>query len=257
LVVAFAGCNNPTYLTETRPLETQAQMGGGYGADTDLYVLPVRRPTAVEQQLLNAEQMKRVLPMAVPWAGVRDFEIEIEWSVKNLDSAKVQAMLVVTGGNEFGDYDPTAYIDPTAKPEDQNPPPPLMGGTPIDLLANEVRTGVFREDDLAEAGLDLEAITRYPAPGAGRNAPFEVIVRNSSASRVGLEGIPPGDVTPAMVRYRFQISASGHVVFDYNVRIRDLNGKLAKPTDRNLYVSAAATLQAPAAPPPLTMAPAP
>jgi len=39
-----------------------------------------------------------------------------------------------------------------------------------------------------------------------------------------------------MVRYSFSLSANGHVVLDYSVRVRDHAGKLALPTDKNLYV---------------------
>jgi hypothetical protein len=258
LVVAATGCNDPTYIPEKRPLETQpGMMGMGFTADTDLFVVPVRQPTKDEKKALTALQMKKMLTMAVPWVSTGDFEIEIEWSLKNLEADKVQAQLSLNGGNEFGDYVPALYVDPTANQEDQTPPPPLLGGTPIDLAAGEVRTGVFREDDLQEAALDLEAITRYPSPGSGMNAPFEVIEHNSTVSRIGLEGIPAGDVTPAMVRMSFLLSATGHVVVDYNVRVRDLTGKLALPTDKNLYVSTAATLQAPAAPMPMAATPTP
>jgi hypothetical protein len=70
---------------------------------------------------------------------------------------------------------------------------------------------------------------------------------------VGLEGIPTGDVTPAMVRMSILLEATGRAVFDYSVRVRE-NGsprdKLAAPGDPNLYVSTAAMLPAPTAPTP-------
>ncbi len=252
LVVAAAGCNNPTYLLERRPLETQAPGMGmnGYQPDTDLFVLPVRRPTNAERKALQTEQMNLGLTMPVPWAGTRDFDIEIEWTVKNLDAMPVTAVISLNGGNEFGDYVPGMYVDPTLPPEEQTPPPQLLGGTPMDLAANEVRDGVFREDDMHEASVDLEAITRYPATDAGTlGTPFEVIEHNSTISSVGLENVPMSDVTPAFVRYAFTLSANGHVAFDYTVRVRDHALKLASPTAQNLYISTDAVLTPPAAPP--------
>jgi hypothetical protein len=142
------------------------------------------------------------------------------------------------------------FIDPNANPEDQAPPPPLLGGSPIKLAAGAVYTGVFREDEVAEAGLDLEAITRYPDTDI-MATPFEVIEHNSTASNVGLTNIPKNDVTPAMVRFAFTLSADAHVVMDYTVRVRDHAGKLALPTDKNLDVSTAAALAPPVMPPPL------
>jgi hypothetical protein len=253
LVVTAAGCNDPTYLSERRPLETHPALSPsmtGYADDSDLYVLPVRRPTPDERTALAGEQRRRNLPMPVPWAGTRDFSIEIEYSVKNLESRPVQAFFKLDGGNEFGDYVPAAYIDPNANPEDQVTPPSLQGGSPIELAANEVKPGVFREDQLDEAAIDLEAIIRYPNPNAVRDAPFIVIEHLSSASALGLEFVPSGDVTPAMVRYRFTLSADGHVVADYSVRVRDRSDKLATPGARGLFVSTAGALAPPVAPQP-------
>jgi hypothetical protein len=249
---ATAGCNNPTYLFQRRPLETQADAmnQGAFTADVDLYVLPVRRPSQDERRALTQERMRLGLPMNVPWVGVRDFDIEIQWSIKNLEPTAVTASFTVSGGNEFGDYDPGQYVDPTVIEEDQVAPPPLLGGTPIELAANEVRSGMFREDDLLEAATDLEAIIRYPAGGDTLATPFQVLVRHSSASRIGLESIPGNDVIPAMVRFALNLAADGHVVLDYNVRVRDHSGKLAAPpATGNLFVSVDADVAPPVAPP--------
>lgn len=258
LSLAVAGCNNPTYLFERRPLETQADPvnAGAYTSDVDLYVIPVRRPSDDERRALRAERTRLGLPMDVPWVGLRDFDIEIQWSIKNLDNAPVNAFFTVAGGNEFGDYDPAQYVDPTVIAEDQVAPPPLLGGSPIELLANEVRSGVFREDDLLEAATDLEAIIRYPAGGDALSTPFQVLVRHSSASRVGLESIPATDVIPAMVRFALTLAADGHVVLDYNVRVRDHSSKLAPaPATGAMYVSLDSVRAPPVAPPASAMMP--
>jgi len=249
-----SGCNTPTFLTQHRPLETMADpMGGGYAADTDLYVLPVRQPTADERQAMQAEQQSRGLQMPVPWVGTRDFAVQIEYSLKNLSDQTVTAFLTANGGNEFGDYVPDQYIDPTQNAEDQTPPPPLMGGSPIQLAAHETRELVFREDQIGEASLDLEAITRYPDNGDVLATPFMVIAHDSTASRIGLAGIPQKDVIPLMVRFQLALSADGHVACDYNVRVRvlgDPDDKLGTPGARGLYVDTAATLPPPANPMP-------
>ena len=249
LALAACGCNNPTYLAEKAPIETQpAMMGGGYAPATDLYVLPVRQPTRTERRALAELQQKLMLPDAVPWAQARDFDIEIEYSVKNLDMQKVTAFVTCDGGNEFGDYVPAMYIDPNANAEDQAPPPNLLASPPLELEPGATVTGVFREDELRESALDLEAITRYPSGGDVLATPFIVIEHRSNISSLGLDAIPAGDVTPAHVRYQLGVSADGHVVLDYTVRVRDHNGKLARPTDKNLYVNDAAMLAPPAAP---------
>ncbi len=254
LVLAACGCNNPTYLAETAPIETTpAAMGGGFAPATALYVLPVRRPTATEQQALTTLQQKLMLPDRVPWAQARDFDIEIQWSVKNLDTAKQTVIVTCDGGNEFGDYVPGAYINPNVPAGQQTPPPPLLTSEPLVVDVGATVQGVFREDDLQESSLDLEAITRYPSGGNVLATPFMVIEHRSDVSRIGLESIPPNDVTPAHVRYQLTVNAGGHVVMDYSIRVRDHNGKLAKPSDKNLYVNPAAMLAPPVAPPMRTM----
>lgn len=250
VILAACGCNNPTYLKENGPLETApAMMGGGFSPATGLYVLPVRRPTQAERRALDMIQQQLMLADAVPWAQAKDFDIEIEWSVKNLDTTPATVIVACDGGNEFGDYVPGMYINPNANAENQVPPPDLLTSPPLVIEPGATQTGVFREDDLQESALDLEAITRFPSGGDALATPFMVIEHRSNVSRIGLEGIPPNDVTPAHVRYAFTVTADAHVIMDYNVRVRDHNGKLAKPTDMNLYVNDAAMLAPPIAPP--------
>ncbi|HWE30740.1 MAG TPA: hypothetical protein VHB97_22185 [Polyangia bacterium] len=250
IVLAACGCNDPTYLADNGPLQTQpAVMGGGFTPATGLYVLPVRRPTTTERQALQKLQQQLMLPDAVPWAQARDFDIEIEWSVKNADTTKATVIVALDGGNEFGDYVPGAYINPAANAEDQTVPPDLLTSEPLVIEAGATATGVFREDDLQESAIDLEAITRFPSGGDALATPFMVIEHRSTISRIGLESVPAADVTPAHVRYQFTVSADAHVVMDYVVRVRDHNGKLAKPADKDLYVNNAAMLAPPVAPP--------
>jgi hypothetical protein len=247
-IAVLTGCNNPVYLSETAALQTQAMGAAGYAPATGLYVLPVRRPNAVEKQTLVNLQRQLRLPMPVPWAATRDFDIEIEYSVRNLDNMPLTAFVTCNGGNEFGDYIPMNYIDMRANVEDQTPPPPLLGGEPLTIAPGAVVTGVFREDNLQESALDLEAIVRYPDTDV-RATPYEVIENRSNVSNIGRQNVPPGDITPAHVRYQFTVTSDGHVVLDYTIRVRDHAGKLALPTDKNLYVSTAANLPPPVAPP--------
>ena len=251
-----SGCNNPRYVPENRPLETMVDPMSmtGIFSDTDLFVLPIRQPTTDEAKALTDEQAKLMLPMPVPWVGERDVAIQIDWTLKNLESTDIMARITINGGNEFGDYDKMLFVDPTVPAGDQALPPDLLGGGKFFMMAaGEVRNDVFREDQLHEAGIDLEAIVRYPAPNAGMNEPFMVLERQSSASTVGLEGVPAGDITPAMVRMSILLEATGHAVLDYSVRVRETGSpsdKLAAPGDPDLYVSTAAMLAPPATPAP-------
>jgi hypothetical protein len=249
-VLAACGCNDPVYLAEKAPVTTTTTMMGGVGPGTALYVLPVRKPTADERKQLSTLQSQLKLPMAVPWAQARDFDVEIEYVLKNTDTQPVTAYLMLNGGNEFGDYNPGAYINPAADNEDQTPPPPLVASAPVDIMPGQSVTGTIREDQTQESAIDLEAITRYPDPAGVRNTPYIVIEHLSTVSSLGLAGVPKGDITPAHVRYAFVFASTGKGEMDYTVRVRDHNGKLGQPTDKDLYVSTAAMLAPPVTPPP-------
>ena len=90
--VGVGGCNQPVFIAENRPaLGRGAASSAGSASepvlsDTDLFVLPVHKPIATDQaKALKAEQTQLGLMMPVPWAGLRDFEIEIDWTLKNLE----------------------------------------------------------------------------------------------------------------------------------------------------------------------------
>lgn len=256
LVLAACGCNDPVYLTETAPIPTSTGTNGAVTDGTGLYVLPVRRPTAMERQQLDTLRTMYHLPMAVPWAQARDFDIEIQYSIKNLDAKAIMAYVAVNGGNEYGDYVPMAYVNPAANQDEQTPPPPLVASQPVTLMPGTSTIGTLREDQFQESAIDLEAITRYPDPAGVGNTPYMAIEHLSTTSPIGLGGVPANDITPAHVRYAFILASDGKAQLDYTVRVRDHNGKLALPTDKDLYVSTAAMLAPPVAPP-AVKAPAP
>jgi hypothetical protein len=253
-----AACNNPVFIGERRPLATtdptaMQTMAGAMGVqpDTDVFVVPVRQPTDKEMQQLADAQTALGLMMPVPWAQLGDFDIEVEYSIKNLEDTDVTAKLSLDGGSEFGDYNPALYVDPNANPDEVTPPPHLMGGTPVTIPAQGTVLGIFREDQFTEAGKDLEAITRYPDPANVMDAPFKVLTRRSSADTTGYENVPANDIIPAMTRLAFTLTSDSHVAMDYTVRVRDHNNKLYHPVEANPpdgWVSIAAQLTPPYAP---------
>lgn len=226
---ALAGCNDPTFLPGGKQLKIGDDADGGMGAlsasDTDTFVIPIRRPTGAEQSALDKEAQSKGLMMPVPWVGVRDLPLEIEYTVTNQDATPAKVFFILVGGNEFGDYDPLLFYNPLDP--NQRPPPPLMGGSPIDLAPNETRSLTFREDDLAEAAIDLEAIVRYPDPMDMMATPYEVLTRQSDVDPKGTEAIPKDDVIPQVVKLIFVLTADAHVTVDYSVRVRDLGKRLA------------------------------
>lgn len=232
LLACASGCNEPTYLKPERALETMQQMGGGYADDELGYTIPIRKPSAGEQTALTDEQMAKGLPQQVSWVGVRDLAVEIQLSVTNLDANPARVLVSLLGGNEFGEYDPTLYYN--VKDPEAAPPPPLVTTPPIHLQPGQTQNLVFREDQLAEAALDFEAILRYPSTPP-MSTPFKVLNARSDVSRVGLEAVPANDVIPQLIILKPHLSADGHVTAAWVVRVRDLGGRLGVPGGSDNY----------------------
>lgn len=262
LSLALCACdNNPTYMKGSRSLETTMGMADeGTLPDSELFVMPIRRPTAAEMQKLADEQTALMLEQPVPWVTRDDLAIEIRFSIKNLEDRIVTAFVRLDGGNEFGDYQPALYIDLSVPPEDRVTPPSVSGGSPIVLQPNQSIDGLFREDQIYEGGIDIEAITRYPDMEALLGTPFVVLQRRSYADAEGLQFIPKKSPIPAMTRLLIQLAADGHVALDYVVRARPMNASkdlLRSPADlQELYIPTDASL-APAVMPPVFMTPMP
>ena len=141
------------------------------------------------------------------------------------------------------------YINPNANVEDQTPPPDLSTSAPLVIPPGATADRLLPRG--RSAGVGPRSRSDH-ALSVGRRRAGDAVHGHrdrSSVSRIGLEGIPPNDVTPAHVRYPFTLNADAHVIMDYSVRVRDHNGKLAKPADKNLYVNPSATLAPPVTPP--------
>lgn len=252
LSLALGACDNtPTYMKGSRSLETTTDDQGESMGDQELFVLPIRRPTAAEMQKLAEQQAALGLEQPLPWVTRDDLGLELRFSVKNLEDRTVTAFVKLDGGSEFGDYQPSLYVDLSVPPQDRITPPSLSGGTPIVLGPNQSTDGIFREDQIYEAAIDLEAIVRYPDMEAILNVPFVVIQRRSYVDKTGLELIPAKEKIPAFSRLLLQLSADGHVALDYVVRARPTSDRdlLRAPTDMDLYIPTDASLAPPVMPP--------
>jgi hypothetical protein len=98
----------------------------------------------------------------VPYVVVGDLDVSIEWTARNLDPEPGQLRILVNGASPFFAYEPSLLV---VDPEEDPTPPPLLGDVPIDVPALGEVSGVFREDQLREASIDLELITRgQPQP---------------------------------------------------------------------------------------------
>jgi hypothetical protein len=211
--------NGPTYLPGPTTLEV-GQMDPmtmmPVGSASSLIAPKYRAPTASEQMQLDMQTAQ--LGYQAPWLRRSDISIEITYTIHNLDKMPGTATVTVNGANEFTNYDPSlilAAIPPTTNPNDRPVVLPLVQAVPVMLMPGESYEGVIREDDMAEAELDLDAIGRWMAP------PAAVLINLSAVNPVGLEMVPKTEIVPAMYNVIVSLAADVHMTCDYVLRIRD------------------------------------
>jgi hypothetical protein len=166
----------------------------------------------------------------VPIYRLEHYDIEVEWTVTNLTDTMSEFRVDLNGANETFAYDPSLIIlDPT---DDEAPPtPPLAGNIPIDIGPNATISGTFREDQLVEAAIDLDQISR------GAVNPFRAILTTSRhddsfqpvtpydyVNMTG--GEPTGPAVPELawrqiVRVDIVFKPLAHMKIDYTVRVRE------------------------------------
>jgi hypothetical protein len=177
LVSLLVGCSNnePQYVlcTTAGPAamdvcKVDAGMDDGTGmlvqgkASIHVPLLPEDRWSATdrEQRMAIQRDVDKVAgagAVVVPVYRLEHYDLSIEWVVRNLDTSPGQFRIDLNGANEQAAYDPTVIM---YDEEEEPPPPPLAGNIPIDIGSQATVSGVFREDQLREAAIDLDQITR-------------------------------------------------------------------------------------------------
>ncbi len=227
-VATAAGCtSDPRYVDPNDPLEVNAPGTTDSTEVTTTIDLPIRLEKADER--MERDALAAELGVEVPYVKAKDLHIEVEWSLENLSDQPGEATILLNGATEYAQYVPSAFvIDPEEDPE----PPPLMGGIPMLLQPGEVKTGVFREDQIYEASVNLELMYR-----AMYNAFAAVLEVNKGLTEIidVNNQVVPKDVFASMVRFDFVLRGTTDIVMNYDIRVRDERGimhkKLLNPDD--------------------------
>lgn len=238
-LAGLIGCaNDPVYIPA--PATMEAGLPGMMGMLTEAKAslqLPIKTETADDMKT-HAALSAKLAPILVPYVKVGDIEVEIEWTIKNLDMKPAQAKIELNGANEYFSYDPSIIVlDPN---DDEAPPTPgLSGDVPIDVPAGGEVSGLFTEDQFREASIDLDQITR-----ANFN-PFRATLTISKNAKTIQPLTPlmptvmdymqmplgppiPREAFAEMTRIDLVFKPSAHMVLDYNVRVRDIRGIMHK-----------------------------
>lgn len=219
-LAALPACaEDPQYLPGPSSIEVGIE-GSDVFSGTTTIDLPVELES-MDDAMERADLAMRLGVGADLLAYVRvgDLDVSIEWTIKNLGGAEGEARVSVNGGNQFWYYVPTNFV---VDPEEDEEPPPLLGDIPLRVPADGTLSGVFREDQLREASVDLEQITR-----AMINPFAAVLTINEDDPGVA---IPPAtlplDALAQLIRFDLTFEADRHMVMEYAIRIRDHRGIL-------------------------------
>jgi hypothetical protein len=234
LLAPGAGCaNDPVYLPGTMMLEAGTpDMDGMITTAAAQHMLPIRlekTKEATERAMRTTE-----LGVDVPYVKVGDIEVSVEWTIHNLDTMMPGTALVqLNGANEVFAYDPTLII--LGDPDEVPPAPGLAGDVPLHIEPGATITGLFREDQLREASIDLDQITR-----ANLN-PFAAtlqvhknleLFQPLSPLMPGVEDyvqMPVGDPIPRaafrqIIRVDLVFKPDRPMTLEYTIRVRDTRG---------------------------------
>jgi hypothetical protein len=235
----LAACaNDPEYIPAPDPMEAGiADMTGKLSVAKASLQLPIKTESSDDAKA-RAALAAKLDPIEVPYVRVGDLEIEVEWTIQNLDTTDGQAKIELNGANELFSYDPSIIVlDPG---DDEAPPTPgLTGDVPLDVAAGRTISGLFTEDQLREAAIDLDQITR------GNVNPFFAtltVSKNAQSFQPLTPSMPPapgaseppkqdpvGDPIPReafaeITRIDLVFKPTTHMVLNYTVRVRDLRG---------------------------------
>lgn len=234
------GCtNSPVYLPSPLRLE------GGVAVDAEGELIPATGSLAVPVVLESTEDaaeraaIQADLPpeVVVPYIRVGDLEISVEWTITNLTDMPGSATVQLNGANQFFAYDPAMLV--LSEGNEAPPAPGLAGDTPLDVPAGGSISGLFREDQLVEASIDLDQITR------GNITPFRARLQINKnidefaqlepmtfdedgeplpQAETGL--VVPRVAIPQLLRIDLVFEPDRPMNLEFNVRVRDVRGKL-------------------------------
>jgi hypothetical protein len=230
-LIVLTGCaNDPLYLDPSSgPMPQQPLVGGmtdmmGNAIDAKASLaLPIKTETPSDRMKREARQAVIGAATEIPYVKVGDIEVSIEWTIKNLDAMPGQAKIELNGANQFFSYDPSKLVFSAG--EEAPPTPGLAGDIPIDVPASGEISGLFTEDEVREASIDLDQITR------GNFQPYRAILTISKNATqyaqltpvmLAPKGMDPPPQTETGLKFPRVFKTDRHMTLEYSVRVRDM-----------------------------------
>ena len=223
-LAASVGCqamNTPLYFEGNMQLmATGMTMNGMQERIKDSLALLFRNPS--DQERMDLQKARDAAnPVKVPWISRDHVHVELSYTVKNDDTMPGVFNVSVDGATEFIKYDEDVVAAAVAAGQNGDVTYlPLMQSRPQMLDAGKTYAGLFREDDFAEAELDLDAMDQFMGNFAA------LVTNRSDVNPAGLEMVPKNTVVPAMIEADVTFTASTTMTLTYMVRVRDDDDQL-------------------------------
>jgi hypothetical protein len=192
------------------------------GDEESLYLIetpveiPIRPPTAAEEAALGD----------MPWVLRGDYEIELTFTVRNLDTENARFVGVTLNGvsTEF-EYLPGFNVD-----EDDVIPDFSQWERTYVLEPGESRTVIVREEEISEITVDLASATSSPECELLANS-IVYFMNQSGIEPRTTACVPP--VVPGLVALKLGLRSVGAepapIAIEASARVRDVRDRIASP----------------------------
>jgi hypothetical protein len=189
--------------------------------------LPILAPSSAElADLRVGVKQYKMLPFPrLPWVERGDLELQVDFTLSNLDDKPHDADVIINGANEFHEYVPGVSVN-----EDAILPLHSQWERGYTLAAKSRITGTVREEEFDEAAVDLATVVNG-APNSDEVVYFQ---NKSGSDPRSMKYIPP--VIPGLTALRLGVrtTESMSVLLEATVRVRDVGGKLAGSGDKQM-----------------------
>ncbi|MFW6050281.1 MAG: hypothetical protein ACODAU_03860 [Myxococcota bacterium] len=231
LAAVLAGCQDQETVGPVAVALTEGSAPFATSDDAALYIverrveLPIREPRQADLDRLGQQAGEVEVPFPrLPWVERGDYELEVDWVVKNLTDEPVSVTVTLNGFNEFHEYVPSFSLD-----NDDIIPDFGMWEWSMRLEPHEERTHTTREEHLDEVAVDLATVVNGLP-----NANMAVSERSHSSLDARVQEYIP-DVIPALTGFRIGLrvltggGAAPELVLEATVRVRDDRARIVRP----------------------------
>lgn len=216
-------------LTADTEAAVESEEGGALYIVETRAELPIARPSNEDlaDRMMSARSYRDLPFPRLPWVERGELEIQVDFTLSNLDDAERDVDVIVNGANEFDEYVPgVAMID-----ED---PVPLHSQWErrYTVAARSRIVDTVREEDLDEAAVDLATVVNG-APNSDAVVYFENKSAFDERNKRYIPAIIPGLVA---LRLGLRATRAAPILLEATVRVRDVGDKLADDDEPRMRI---------------------